>query len=80
MAWAGRGLNDHLVPTPRCGSSCHPQNQALNQVVEGPIQPGHGMSPKMGHPQLHWSACMFVAHHLLSKEFPPNVVPQSPPF
>jgi len=38
MAWAGRDLKDHRVPTPCCGQSC--QSQAPGHVAQDPIQPG----------------------------------------
>ena len=28
MAWVGRDLKSHLVPTPSCGQGCHPPDQA----------------------------------------------------
>jgi len=36
MAWVGRDLKDHPVPTPCCGQGC----QSPDQAAQGPIQPG----------------------------------------
>jgi len=36
MAWAGRDMKDHLVPTSCCRQGCYPAAQA----AQGPIQPG----------------------------------------
>ena len=40
LAWVERELKDHPVPAPCHGQGCQPPNQALGQVVQGPIQPG----------------------------------------
>jgi len=37
MAWVGRDLKAHPVPTPCYGQDCHP----LGQPAHGPIPPGH---------------------------------------
>jgi len=37
MAWVGRDLKAHPVPTPCYGQDCHP----LDQAAHGPIPPGH---------------------------------------
>jgi len=68
MTWVGRDLKDHPVPTPCHGQEYHP----LDQVAEGPIQPGlehfqgWGIHSFSGQPVL-------VPHHPLSEEFPPNI-------
>jgi len=36
----GKGLKDHLDPTPCYGEGCQPLNQAISQAAQGPIQPG----------------------------------------
>lgn len=40
MAWVGRDLKDHLVPTPLPSEGCQLQDQALDQASQIPIQPG----------------------------------------
>jgi len=36
MAWVGRDLKDHPIPTPCHWQGCHPPGEA----AQGPIQPG----------------------------------------
>ena len=67
MAWVGKDLKAHPVPTHCCGQGCHPAAQA----AQGPIQPGLE-PPGMGHPQLLW-ATVPAPHCPLSKEFLPNI-------
>jgi len=42
MALVGRDLKDHLIPNLCRGQDCQPLGQALDQVAQGPIQPGLG--------------------------------------
>jgi len=39
MSWVGRDLKDPLVPTPCLRKVCQPLNRALDQAVQGLIQP-----------------------------------------
>jgi len=40
MAWAGRDLKDHPVPSPLLGQGCQLLNWALDQLAQSPIQCG----------------------------------------
>jgi len=40
MAWLGRHLKEHQVPTPCYGQDCQPLNEAPDQAAHGPFQPG----------------------------------------
>jgi len=40
MAWVGRDLKDHPIPTHMLWAAWHPPDMAQDQVAQDPIQPG----------------------------------------
>jgi len=56
MAWVGRDLKDHQVPTPLPQAGLAATRSSTGSGCPGPIQPGLE-PPEVGHPQLPWAAC-----------------------
>ena len=76
MAWVGRDLKDHESPTPHHRQGHQPPH-LLDQVAQGPIQPGlEHLQGWMGHPQPLWAAVP-APHHSPDRELPPKIQPKS---
>jgi len=76
MAWVGRDLKYHQVPTPlpQAGSPTSISNTRPGYPGPHPTWPW--TPPGMGHPQPLWAACS-APHHSLGKELPPDIQPKS---
>ena len=73
MAWIGKDLKDHQVPTPpNHRQGCQLLDQLLSQIAQGPTQPclkhlqGQGIHNLYGQP-------VPAPHHSLSKKLPQHL-------
>ena len=70
MAWVERDLKDQvLIPCHRQG--WQPLDEVLDQIAQGPIQPGLKYLQEWGIHNLPWQP-VAAPHHSLSKKIPPT--------
>jgi len=65
MAWVGRDLKDHESPTPLSGQGHQPPH-LLDQVAQGPIQPGLEPLPGQGIHNLSGQPVPAASHFISS--------------